>query len=286
MTITTSPDHKGPYAPNSPPLDERSLYLRRLVLRGLEGGGRGHIGSSMSPIEVLRVLYDDIMTYRPKEPKWDGRDRFILSKGHGCLAQYALLADKGFIAMEDLDKFCKREGILGGHPEAGKIPGVEASTGALGHGLPIAVGMALAAKIKKQSHKVWVVMGDGETNEGSVWEAALAAGKHRLSNLVAIVDYNKLQSFGPTAEVQDMEPFADKWRAFNFAVAEVDGHDVGALRKLFQSFPLDAGKPTAVIAHTVKGKGIPFAEFKADWHHKSKLADTELAALYDALGGR
>lgn len=288
MTITTETlaGRTGPYAPNSPPLDERSLYLRKLVLRGLEGGGRGHIGSSMSPIEVLRVLYDDIMQYRPDQPKWDDRDRFILSKGHGCLAQYALLADKGFVSLDDLDKFCTRDGILGGHPEAGKIPGVEASTGALGHGLPIAVGLALAARIKKKNHKVWVVMGDGETNEGSVWEAAMSAGKHKLSNLIAIVDYNKLQSFGPTAEVQDMEPFADKWRAFNFAVAEVDGHDVNALRQLFKSAPLDPGKPTAVIAHTVKGKGIPFAEFKADWHHKAKLAPSEIDALYDVLGGR
>jgi transketolase len=267
-------------------LDHRSIYLRRLVLQALEGGGRGHIGSSMSPVEILRVLYDDIMRYRPAEPKWPGRDRFILSKGHGCLAQYALLADKGFFPAAELARFCRRDSFLGGHPEAGKVPGVEASTGALGHGLPIGVGMALAARIKRADHRVFVVMGDGETNEGSVWEAALCAGKHGLSNLVAMVDYNKLQSYGPTREVQDMEPFADKWRAFNFAVTEVDGHDVSALRRVLGSLPLDTGRPTAIICHTVKGKGIPFAEGKADWHHKSKLTDVEIAAMYDALGGR
>ena len=269
-----------------PPLDERSRYLRRLVVQALEGGGRGHIGSSMSPIEILRVLYDDVMRYRPDQPKWDQRDRFILSKGHGCLAQYALLADKGFFPAEELKQFCRRESFLGGHPEAGKVPGVEASTGALGHGLPIGVGMALAARIRRADSRVFVVLGDGESNEGSVWEAAMCAGKHGLDNLVALVDYNKLQSYGPTAEVQDMEPFADKWRAFNFAVTEVDGHDLEALRRVLSATPLVADRPTAVICHTIKGKGVPFAEGKADWHHKAKFSDQEIAALCDALGGR
>lgn len=266
-------------------LDERSLALRRLVVRALDGGGRGHIGSSMSLVEILRVLYDDVLRYRPTEPNWPDRDRFILSKGHGCLAQYALLADKGFFPEAELERFCKRDSFLGGHPEAGKIPGVEASTGALGHGLPIGVGMALAARMQGKDHRIFVVMGDGETNEGSVWEAALCAGKHRLSNLVALVDYNKLQSYGPTREVCDMEPFADKWRAFNFAVTEVDGHDVPALRALFGRLPLEGDRPTAIICHTIKGRGIPFAEGRADWHHKAKLPVEDVAAMYAALGG-
>jgi transketolase len=269
----------------APALDERSRHLRRLVIQALEGGGRGHIGSSMSLIEILRVLYDDVLRYRPDEPAWAARDRFILSKGHGCLAQYALLADKGFFPTAELTRFCRRDSFLGGHPEAGKVPGVEASTGALGHGLPLGVGMALAARLKKSDHRVFVVMGDGETNEGSVWEAALSAGKHRLSNLVALVDYNKLQSYGPTREVCDMEPFVDKWRAFNFAATEVDGHDVAAMSELFRRLPLDADKPTAIICHTVKGKGIPFAEGRADWHHKAKVTAQDVAAMYDALEG-
>lgn len=273
-------------SPESDILDQRSLDLRRLVIRGLEGGGRGHIGSSLSLIEILRVLYDDILRHRPEQPRWPERDRLILSKGHGCLAQYALLADKGYFPREELDRFCRGDALLGGHPEAGHIPGIEASTGALGHGLPLGVGMALAARIDKRDSRVWVVMGDGETNEGSVWEAALCAGKHRLSNLVAVVDYNKLQSFGPTAEVQDMEPFADKWRAFNFAAIEVDGHDVAALRRLFSSVPIEAGRPTAIICHTVKGKGVSFAEGRADWHHKAKLPPADIEALYACLGGR
>jgi transketolase len=269
--------------PLQPELDERSKYLRRLVVRGLEGGGRGHVGSSMSLIEIIRVLYDDVLRYRPKEPKWRDRDRMILSKGHGCLALYVLLADKGFIELETLDTFCRRDSILGGHPEAGKIPGVEASTGALGHGLSVGVGMALAARMQRRDSRVFVVMGDGEINEGSVWEAALCAGKHRLSNLTAIVDYNKIQSAGTTREIQDLEPLADKWRAFGFAPVEVDGHDVTALRNLFRRLPLAGDKPTAIICHTVKGKGIPFAENDPNWHHKAKISADVMSKLYGAL---
>ncbi len=265
------------------PLDERSRHLRRLVVEGLIGGGRGHIGSSMSLIEIVRVLYDDVMRFDPQNPRWSERDRFILSKGHGCLAQYAMLADHGFFPRQELATFCRSGTILGGHPEYGKVPGVEASTGALGHGLSIAVGMALAARIRKQTHRVFAVMGDGEINEGSVWEAAMAAGKHKLSNLVAMVDYNKIQSYGFTREVQDMEPLLDKWRAFNFAVTEINGHDVQALRDLFAGLPLDPERPMAVICHTVKGRGIPFAENKPEWHHKSNFDDETVKALYSAL---
>jgi transketolase len=266
----------------SPPLDERSKYLRRLVVRTLAGGERGHVGSSLSLIEIMRVLYDDILRYRPQAPKWRDRDRMILSKGHGCIALYVMLAEKGFFPLETLDGFCRRNSILGGHPEAGKVPGVEASTGALGHGLSIGVGMALAARMEKRDSRVVVVMGDGEINEGSVWEAAMCAGKHGLSNLTAVIDYNKIQSAGPTREIQDLEPLTDKWRAFNFETVEVDGHDVAALRDVF-SRPQSQTKPTAIICHTVKGKGISFAEHDPNWHHKSKIAKDVVAKLQAAL---
>jgi transketolase len=268
---------------SSAALDERSRYLRRLAVRALDKGERGHIGSTMSLIEILRVLYDDVLRFRPSEPTWSGRDRMILSKGHGCIALYVILADKGFFPVETLDTFCHRDSILGGHPEAGKIPGVEASTGALGHGLSIGVGMALAARIQKRDSRVFVVMGDGEINEGSVWEAAMCAGKHRLSHLTAIIDYNKIQSAGPTREIQDLEPLLDKWRAFGFATTEVDGHDVGELQKTFKRLPLDAERPTAIICHTVKGKGIPFAEHDPSWHHKAKLPPETIFKMYEAL---
>ena len=267
----------------TPPLDERSKYLRRLVVRALAGGERGHVGSSMSLVEIMRVLYDDVLRYRANEPKWTGRDRMILSKGHGCIALYVLLADKGFIPLETLDTFCRRDSILGGHPEASKVPGVEASTGALGHGLSVGVGMALAARAHKRDSRVFVVMGDGEINEGSVWEAAMCAGKHGLSNLIAMVDYNKIQSAGPTREIQDLEPLLDKWRAFNFAAIDVDGHDVEGLRAALRRVPLSADRPTAIICHTVKGKGIAFAENDPNWHHKNKVPAEMVAELYAAL---
>ena len=270
-------------SPKSVPLDARSQYLRRLIVDALVGGERGHIGSSMSPLEILRVLYDDILRYRPKEPQWADRDRCILSKGHGCLALYALLADKGYFPLDVLKTFCRKGSILGGHPEHGKVPGVEASTGALGHGLSIGIGMALAARMRKRTNRVFVIMGDGEIDEGSVWEGALCAGKHGLSNLIAIIDYNKIQSAGPTAEIQELEPLLDKWEAFGFASVEVDGHDIVKLRDVFSKVPLDPNRPTAVICHTVKGKGFPFAEHDPDWHHKSRVPSDLGRQLYAAL---
>jgi len=264
-------------------MDQRSKQLRRSIVDALEGGRRGHLGSSMSMVEILRVLYDSFLQFRPNDPMWTERDRFILSKGHGCLTLYSILADKGFFPNEELLTFCAPTSRLGGHPEFGKLPGVEASTGALGHGLSIGVGMALAARIRKQSYRVVVVTGDGEINEGSVWEAAMSAGKHQLSALTVLVDYNKLQSYGPTREVLDLEPLADKWISFGFEVEEVDGHDVQALEKLVARLPLNSNKPTAVICHTIKGKGFPFAEGKADWHHKSGLTSKDITAMYDCL---
>lgn len=263
-------------------LDARSLALRRQVVQILEKARRGHVGATFSLMEIMRVLYDDVLRYDPQQPHWPERDRFILSKGHGCLAQYVLLAEKGFFPEAELWKFCASDGMLGGHPEH-KVPGIEASTGSLGHGLSIGVGFALNARYEKASHRTFVIIGDGESNEGSVWEAAMCAGKHRLSNLTVLVDYNKHQSYSSTFEVQDLEPFADKWRAFNFAVAEVDGHDVEQLRSTLLNLPLDPNKPSAIICHTVKGKGIEFAENNLKWHHKSKVSDDELTSLFSAL---
>lgn len=264
-------------------MDERSIYLRRLIVEALEGGGRGHIGSSMSLVEILRVLYDSYLNYDSLKPDWEDRDRIILSKGHGCLALYAIMADKGFLPREELKTFCKPTSRIGGHPERGKVAGIEASTGALGHGLPMGVGMAIAAKILKKKYRVAVIVGDGEINEGSVWEAALCAAKHNLSNLTVFLDYNKLQSYGTVKEVLNMEPMADKWRSFGFEVTEVDGHNITALKQVMKRLPLAEHKPTIVICHTIKGKGFPFAEGKAEWHHKSGLKQQEIAEMYKCL---
>lgn len=264
-------------------LDDRSYYLRRLVIEALEGGGRGHIGPSMSLIEILRVLYDNYLIYRADEPNWPQRDRCILSKGHGCLALYAILADKGFFSKKELSTFCRQYSILGGHPEKGKVPGIEASTGSLGHGLSIGIGMALAARIRKQNYRVAVIIGDGETNEGSIWEAALACAKHRLSNITVFLDYNKMQCYGFTKQVLGLEPILDKWRSFGFAAVEVDGHDVVALQNLMKSLPLQAEQPTIVVCHTTKGKGLPFAENNSEWHYKHEMQSHEIADMYRSV---
>lgn len=263
-------------------LDERSIALRNRIVDALEGGKRGHVGASLSLVEILRVLYDEILVLRPDEPRWPDRDYCILSKGHGCLTQYAMLADRGFFPMDQLVLQCTPGAMLGGHPDT-HVPGVEAATGALGHGLAIGLGLALAARMQKRRSRTFVVMGDGEINEGSVWEAALTASKHGLSSLTAIIDYNKLQSYGKVADVLPLEPLADKWRAFGFAVREVDGHDVGQLREALGALPFDQNKPSLLIAHTIKGRGVPVAEGEASWHHKAFVDPKTIAQLRDAL---
>ena len=264
-------------------LDARSQEIRVSVIRMMEAAGRGHLASALSVVEILRVLYDDVLKVDPENPRWAKRDRLILSKGHGCMSLYAILADKGFFPKSELDLFCKAEGILGGHPEYPKVPGVEFSTGALGHGLPVGIGMAINGKFEKSDHRVFVIIGDGESNEGSVWEAALSAAQHKLDNLIVLVDYNKQQSYGTTAEIVNLDPLGDKWKAFGFGVTEVDGHDVHALKRLASSLPLHSSKPSVVICHTIKGKGFPFAEGRPEWHHKSGLSDADIAALYESL---
>lgn len=263
--------------------DDRSKLLRRYVIDAMRGGGRGHLGSSMSMIEILRVLYDSVLKFDPKNPQAPDRDRFILSKGHGCLALYAILADRGFFPISELESFCRPNSRLGGHPERGKIPGVEASTGALGHGVPIGVGIAIAMRLKKSMSRVFVLTGDGEINEGSNWEAAMAAAKHKLSNLTVLVDYNKLQSYGRTADVLDLEPLVDKFRSFGFVTNEVDGHDVRALELILEKLPFSRDAPSAIICHTIKGKGFSFAEGNPEWHHKSGMTEVDIQQMYDCL---
>jgi transketolase len=281
--MSVFPTFVKPAPVNHSVLDARSRKLRETIVQAILAGNRGHVGSAFSLVEILRVLYDDVLRYDPANPRWPGRDRCILSKGHGCLALYTLLADKSFFPEAELWKFCKPDGILGGHPEYGKVPGVEASTGSLGHGLSIGIGMALNARFEKARHRVFVVISDGESNEGSVWEAALCAGKHRLDNLVVLVDYNKQQSYGTTYEVLDLEPLADKWRAFGFAVREVDGHSVAELRAALNEAPFEAGRPSIIVCHTIKGKGVSFVENNLNWHHKTKISAEEAASLLAEL---
>jgi transketolase len=270
-------------APTNHGLDGRSLMLRRTVIDMLKASRRGHLGASFSIMEIMRVLYDDILRLDPKYPDWPERDRCILSKGHGCLALYVMLAEKGFFQREELFRFCSHDGTLGGHPDSNKIPGVEVSTGALGHGLSIGAGMAISARWDKSPRKIYIVVGDGECNEGSIWEAALSIGNRRLDNLCVLVDYNKYQSYEKTSVVQNLEPLCDKWTSFGFSVIEVDGHDISQLRDCLRSLPNMKNRPSLVICHTVKGKGVRFAENNLSWHHKSCIDDNQIEALQKAL---
>jgi transketolase len=238
-----------------------------------------HIGSSFSSVELLVVLYNGVLRVDPARPGWPDRDRFILSKGHGCAAFYAVLAERGFFPLEWLDTFYQNGSRLPGHATHTCLPGVEVSTGSLGHGLSIACGMALAAKRDGKSYRVFVLLSDGECDEGSTWEAVLFASHHRLDNLIAIVDYNKIQSLGRVEEVINLEPFAEKWRSFGWAVREIDGHDILEIEDTLTQVPFEAGRPSCVIAHTVKGKGVSFMEDKLLWHYRSPQGEEYEAAL-------
>ena len=262
-------------------LDKRSIYLRELIIECLQHEKRGHIGSSLSLVEMVRVLYDKIIKFDCKKINLESRDRFILSKGHGCLALYVMLSDKKFINKKQLLSVGKFNSILGGHPEH-IVPGVEFSTGALGHGFSIACGMALAAKIKKQEHKIFVIMGDGEINEGSVWESALSVSKHKLNNLITIIDYNKFQSYGPLEQVSNMTNIKQKWESFGFEVLEINGHDIYILEKTFKIAKKKL-KPIVVVCYTIKGKGLKFAENKPDWHHKSSIDELIVKKMKEEL---
>lgn len=264
-------------------LDKKSMEYRKEILRIVNHARRGHIGSALSIAEIICVLYNDVLKIDPQNPHWEDRDRFILSKGHGCLALYVALAEKGFFPKNELYHFCEPEAILGGHPDYGKVPGVEASTGSLGHGLSIGVGIALNGKLEGKDYRTFVLLGDGECNEGSVWEAAMCASKHCLNRLIVLVDYNKMQCYSTVSKVQALEPFAEKWQSFGFIVQEIDGHDVPALQQALANTPLHTEKPQVFICHTVKGKGIASLENNASWHHKSRISDNEIKRLLSEL---
>ncbi len=237
-----------------------------------------HIASALSIADILAVLYSRVANIDPSDPHNPQRDRFILSKGHACVALYATLAECGFFSKDDLQTYGRDHSVLMNHVSH-KVPGVEFSTGSLGHGLPFGTGKALAAKIRKSSWRTFVLMSDGELGEGSNWEALMFAAHHRLDNLVAIIDYNKLQSLTTVAETLGVEPLLDKFRSFGWSVREVDGHDHDALYEVLSTAPWEAGKPSIVIAHTVKGKGVSFMENLVEWHYRSPSTEQLAAAL-------
>jgi transketolase len=263
--------------------EELAMQVRRDVLEMVHRARSAHVGSSLSVVDILAVLYGGVLNHRPRDPGWHGRDRLILSKGHAAAAGYAVLARTGYFAPELLEGYCANDSPLAGHLTVSlEAPGVELSTGSLGHGLPVGAGMALHASRLGAGHRIFVIMSDGECDEGSTWEAAMFGAHHRLANLCVVVDYNRIQSFGRVEDVLALEPFADKWRAFGWDVHEVDGHDHRALQSVLEtSHPT---MPRAVIAHTVKGKGVSFMEDDLLWHYRSPDDEQLAKALKEVRG--
>jgi len=256
---------------------ELAKRLRRHVVNMTNRGKSSHVGSSLSMADIIAVLYTDVLNVDPAAPDDPGRDRFILSKGHAGACVYAVLAERGFFPKEVLETHCQDGSKLSGHVSHKGIPGVELSTGSLGHGLPVATGMAYAARLAGGKHRVVVVMSDGECDEGSNWEAILFAAHHGLSNLTAIVDYNKIQSLAPVSETLELEPFSDKWASFGWHVRTADGHDHADLKRAIGSPHPE--RPLVVIANTVKGKGVSFMEDTVLWHYRTPQGDEFDAAL-------
>jgi transketolase len=253
--------------------------VRVSILRTISKAKLGHVGGDLSVTDILTTLFFGVLRLDPENPSWPERDRFVLSKGHSAASLYSVMALSGFFPVDLLSTFAGRLSPLNGHPNRRKVRGIEANTGALGHGLPFGVGCAIAARLAGSSRRVFVVLGDGELQEGSNWEAAMAAGHRGLTNLIAVVDRNRLQQGARTEDTNRLDPLADKWRAFGWEAMEVDGHDHAALLAAFE--PPNGGKPRCVVAHTVKGKGVSFIEDRVEWHHKVPSAEQVDQALLE-----
>ena len=267
MERNTAPNLRTPAA--APASADLALRIRKHAVRMTNLGGSSHVGSVLSMADIVAVLYGGILRIDASNPTRKDRDRFILSKGHAGAGIYAALAETGFFSTELLETHCADGSVLSGHVSHRGVPGVELSTGSLGHGLSVGAGMAYGAKLDGMDNRAFVLLSDGECDEGSTWEAAMFASHHQLDNLVAIVDYNKIQSLGPVSETLGLEPFGDKWKAFGWSVVEVDGHDHASLYASLSTVPRSSGKPSCVIAHTTKGKGVSFMERSVLWHYRT-----------------
>jgi transketolase len=268
-------------------LREKANFCRTETIRLIAIAKSGHYGSVFSAAEILSVLYYHVLRYDPQDPNWPERDRFILSKGHAAVGLYPLLADVGFFDPAQLDTYTRLGSPFGDHPDMRKIPGIDFSSGSLGHGLSVGVGMALAARVTGHDYRVYALLGDGELDEGQVWEAAMSASHFGLGNLVAIVDRNRVSVDGTTAEVMEIEPLADKWAAFGWSVRQVDGHNLEALLDCFASLYGPASdQPTVIVAHTVAGKGVSFMENRFEWHLGNLAPPDRVRALAELEGSR
>jgi transketolase len=271
-------------------LENRSNLLRQRIMMTVKEAGGGHVGGSLSAADLLTALYlGGILRVDPTNPQWEERDRFVLSKGHASVALCSVLAAAGFFPLELLNSFNKLDSPFAMHPNMHEVPGVDMSTGALGHGLSVGVGLALAARIQGRKHRVFVMLGDGEICEGSVWEAAMSAAHYHLDSLTAIIDRNGLSIDGSYLEVMNQEPLADKWRAFGWEVREIDGHDMSEIMSSLTSVPFAGSKPSMIIAHTIKGKGLSFAENQKLWHYQNidqAILERALEELRTAMNRR
>ena len=261
------------------PISELARRIRRHCIIMANRANASHIGSCLSATDVIAALYGETMRFDPQHPDWPERDRFILSKGHACAALYAALAETGFFPIEWLDTYYQNGTRLPGHATHKGIPGIEVSTGSLGHGLALGTGMALSAKRDGKTHRIFVMVSDGECDEGSTWEAALFAPFHQLDNLIVIVDYNKIQSLGRVKDVIDLDPLADKWRAFGWGTQEIDGNNLDEVQQALAEVPFAPGRPSCIVAHTIKGKGVSFMEDKLQWHYTAPKGDELAQAL-------
>lgn len=260
-------------------LEKTAATLRSRIIETSSKTGTPHLGSCLSCVDILTALYFGVLSIDPANPKAANRDRCILSKGHGAMGLFHVLAARGFYPLSDLDTYGQDGGVFAEHPPTPEhLAGIEAATGSLGHGLPLGLGMAMAGRIQHHDYKVYAVLGDGECNEGSNWEAAMLASAQRVSNLCVIVDFNKWQATGRSQEVMALDPLVDKWKAFGWNALEVDGHDFQQLLGALSQFPNANGKPTAIIAHTVKGKGASFMEDDNNWHYRIPTADEVIQA--------
>ena len=256
-----------------------SKNIRKKILQMAFRAKAGHIASALSIADILTVLYSGILKISPNDYSNENRDRFILSKGHAVMALYATLAERGFFPEKDIENYCKDGSMMPGHSTKNSVPGIEVSTGSLGHGLPMACGISLAGKKDGKDYRVFVLMGDGEMDEGTTWEASLFAAHHKLDNLTLIVDYNKLQLFGKTNEVLNLEPLVKKLESFGWSVREINGHSHSEIESVLSIVPFEEGKPNAVIAHTIKGSGVSFMENKIEWHDKKLSQDDYYGAI-------
>jgi transketolase len=264
-------------------LEEIARKIRCHVVRTISEAGAGHPGGSLSEADILTALYFHVMRVDPQRPEWENRDRFVLSKGHGAAGLYAALAERGYFSPELLKTFGRINSSLQVHPDMHMVPGVEISTGALGQGLSVALGIAMAATMDGRTFRVYCLIGDGESQEGQIWEAAETAAHYKVDNLTVILDYNGVQLMGPVSEIMEVAPLADKWRSFNWAVMEIDGHDVRQIIGALEAAKEVKGKPCILIAHTVKGKGVSYMEGQAAWHGKPPNEE-QLAQALAELG--